>query len=230
MRYVNSKLAREVARLYDWHDHVWARRYQAIVVSDEPEAQEARLRYLLSQGVKEGLVAHPAEWPGATSVRALTGCEGESIEGVWFDRTKEFFARRRQEDYERRTYASSESMRLLPLPCWRAFSREVRIERVFGLIEDIVREGRTLRRGRAPLGVDRILRQRPHDRPSKSKRSPAPRFHAATTRVRKALRAAYRDFVAAYRRAARWLRESGSFGMCPFPSGCFPPALPFVGG
>jgi hypothetical protein len=87
---------------------LWSRRYQAIVVSDEPEAQVTRLRYMLSQGVKEGLVAHPAEWPGASSVKALL--EDSPIEGLWFDRTKEYFARRRKEDFGRLQYATPESL------------------------------------------------------------------------------------------------------------------------
>jgi len=42
MCYLNSNLAREVCRLADWGDKVWARRYRAIEVSDEPEAITSR--------------------------------------------------------------------------------------------------------------------------------------------------------------------------------------------
>lgn len=35
-------IAREVGRLVDWPDKVWARRYQSIVVSDEEMAQVER--------------------------------------------------------------------------------------------------------------------------------------------------------------------------------------------
>jgi hypothetical protein len=226
MRYFNSNLAREVARRVDWRDHVWSRRYQAIVVSDEPEAQVARLKYLLAQGVKEGLVAHPAEWPGASSVRALL--EGTPVEGLWFDRTKEYFARRRKEEFGRLQYAMPESLTLLPLPCWEPVAAAERRERVARMIDEIVADGRAQRRGRPPLGVELILKQRPHDRPASSKRTPAPRFHAATREARQALRAAYRIFAGAYRRSAIRLRAGER--TAPFPNGCFPPALPFVGG
>ena len=40
----------EERRLVDWGDKVWARRYRAIEVSDEPEAQRERLKYILSHG------------------------------------------------------------------------------------------------------------------------------------------------------------------------------------
>jgi hypothetical protein len=32
----------------DWKDKVWARRYRAIAVSDEPEVQRERMRYILA--------------------------------------------------------------------------------------------------------------------------------------------------------------------------------------
>jgi REP element-mobilizing transposase RayT len=229
MRYVNSNLAREVARRVDWRDHVWSRRYQAIVVSEEPEAQEARLRYLLSQGVKEGLVAHPSEWPGASSVQTLLDGKDSPIEGLWFDRTKEYFARRRREDFHRLAYATKESLSLLPLPCWEDLGVVERRGRVAQMVEEIVAEA-LLRRGRRePLGIALVLRQQPHERPVHCKRSPAPRFHAATREARRELYQSFRRFARAYRLAALTHRVSTDPGTCPYPQGCFPPAPPFVG-
>ena len=57
--------------LLDWRDKIWARRYQAIVISDEEAAQVERLKYVLAHGVKEGLVDRPQDWSGAHSVEAL---------------------------------------------------------------------------------------------------------------------------------------------------------------
>jgi hypothetical protein len=73
-----------------------------------------------------------------------------------------------------------------------------------------------------------IRKQNPHDEPQRSKKSPAPLFHAASKRFRDDLRAAYYAFLAAYRVAAEWLKA----GILPVvsPAGSFPPALPFVGG
>ncbi|HSK79155.1 MAG TPA: transposase [Thermoanaerobaculia bacterium] len=98
MCYVNSNLAREAGRLYDWKEKLWGRRYQGIVVSNEEESQIDRLVYILSHGVKEGLVDRPQDWPGAHSVDALL--TGEPLEGLWFDRTKEYAARVRREDFD----------------------------------------------------------------------------------------------------------------------------------
>ncbi len=60
----------------------------------------------------------------------------------------------------------------------------------------------------------------------KLKKSPAPLFHAFRKAVRKALYEAYAWFVAAYREAAAKLRSGDR--NATFPSGCFPPRLPFV--
>jgi hypothetical protein len=113
MGYVNSNLAREVGRLAKWREKIWSRRYQAIPVSQEEGAQLERLRYILSHGVKEGLVASPKDWPGVHCARALA--EGEPLRGTWFDRTQEYAARRRGEKFHRLQYATAETLHLSPL-------------------------------------------------------------------------------------------------------------------
>src|SRR3954454_8935242 len=72
MRYVNSKLAREVNRLTGWRGPVFDRRYEMTVVPDEDAAQIERLRYVLAQSVKENLVERVSQWPGVHSAGALT--------------------------------------------------------------------------------------------------------------------------------------------------------------
>jgi hypothetical protein len=96
------------------------------------------------------------------------------------------------------------------------------------LVEDIESEvaARRKRTGAKPLGVAAVLAQNPLRRPKKTKKSPAPAFHAASQAVRRELRDAYAWFVAAYRAAAEKLRAGIRDVM--FPRGCFPPALPFV--
>ncbi len=79
-------------------------------------------------------------------------------------------------------------------------------------------------RGEAPPNSSQA--QDPLQRPKKTKKSPAPAFHAASKAVRLELRDAYAWFVAAYREAAAKL-SSGDRNVA-FPRGCFPPRLPFV--
>jgi hypothetical protein len=78
--YFNSNLAREVGRLTGWTGKIWERRYQAILISGEEEAQAGRLRYVLGHGVKENLVARRrrnAEADGSRAVR----CGGDPRPG-----------------------------------------------------------------------------------------------------------------------------------------------------
>jgi REP element-mobilizing transposase RayT len=228
MCYLNSNLAREVCRLADWGDKVWARRYRAIEVSDEPEAQRERLKYILSHGVKEFLVEKVLEWPGVHAARALL--EGKALEGLWFDRTQEYGARRRGEEHERDRFATSETVTLSPLPCWEHLSPEDQKKKVADLIHEIEEEAGAQREatGKPVLGRAAVLKQHPHERPNRPKKSYAPLVHAASRKVRLALYEGYRAFVAAYREAAEKLRAGDRAAI--FPAGCFPPALPFVGG
>ena len=227
MGYFLSKLAREVGRLTRWKEKIFGRRYTSIVASDEEEAQIARLRYQLAHGAKEDLVERPRDWPGVHCVRALL--EGEPLEGLWFDRTQEYLARRRGEKFELLQYATREVLELDPLPCWEHLTADQRRARIAALVEDIESEVavRRKRTGAKPLGAAAVLAQNPRQRPKKTKKSPAPAFHAASKAVRRELRDAYALFVAAYRTAAEKLRAG--IRDVVFPRGSFPPPLPFVG-
>jgi hypothetical protein len=88
MEYVNGNMARKVGRLVGWRDKIWARRYQAILVSEEERAQVARFRYVVAHGVKEGLVRHVRDWPGIHMARTLL--DGEPLKGYWHNRTLEY--------------------------------------------------------------------------------------------------------------------------------------------
>jgi hypothetical protein len=98
------------------------------------------------------------------------------------------------------------------------------------LVEDIESEVavRRKRTGAKLLGVAGVLAQNPLKKPKKTKKSPAPAFHAASKAVRRELWNAYALFVAAYRTAAEKLRAGVRDVV--FPRGSFPPALPFVSG
>jgi REP element-mobilizing transposase RayT len=228
MGYFNSNLAREVGRLANWREKIWSRRYQAIVVSNEEEAQIARLRYVLAHGVKEDLVPKLRDWPGVHAVRALL--DGTDLKGLWFDRTQEYAARRRGETYERLKYATTETVTLSPLPCWKHLPPETYRERIAQLVEEIESEAdiRRANTGRKPLGVTAVYSQDPHARPRKLKRSPAPLFHAMSQKIHRELYEGYAWFTAAFRKAAEKLKAGQR--TVAFPAGCFPPALPFVGG
>jgi hypothetical protein len=182
--------------------------------------------FILSHGAKEGLVADPREWPGAHAVHALLS--GETLVGVWYDRTQEYRYRLSGKEPEPRQFATEEVLTLAPLPCWKHLPPEEYRKRMAALVAEIVEEARVAReaKGMEPLGADAVRRQQPHTRPNRTKRSPAPLFHTATKRAYLMLREAYSRFVAAFRDAAEKLRAGDR--SVAFPEGSFPPALPFV--
>ena len=228
MGYVNGNLAKEAGRLHHWRERFWGRRYSHVVVSNEPEAHEKRLRYLLEQGCKEHLVRRPEEWPGASSTQALLG--NQTVRGVWFDRTREYEARRCGKRFGKYEFAEILELELAPLPAWRGLSPNDRRQRILAIVREIASE--TRRRvnetGQPPLGVRKILRQHPHDRPEHSKRSSKPLVHAVDPAVRRSLRIAFYLFLLAYRRAAEDLRN-GKLDV-EFPAGAHRPRLPFCRG
>ncbi len=220
MRYVNSKIAREVGRLHDWKEKVWGRRYTDIVVSHEPEAQIARLRYLLEQGCKERLVASPTQWPGATSTKALM--HGSGLEGIWIDRTEQFKAFERRAPNSDALFTSRHRLKLTPIPCWDN-TDDARWQ---AIVRRMVREIESDAAAHDVLGRSAILSQRPRDHPrTEPMRSPAPRFHAINPGVRRAPEWTYHLVRVAYRQASQDVRLGR---LAEFPAGCFPPPNAFV--
>jgi REP element-mobilizing transposase RayT len=226
MGFFNSKLAREVVRLTGWKDKVWSRRYQAIVVSNEEGAQAARLFYVLSNGVKENLVARVSQWPGVHAAPALLA--GTALEGVWINRTAEYLAKQRGETAEPQSFEEPETLVLERLPCWEDLSSEQYRHRIESMVQEIEDTASAQRQqsGKQPLGPEAIRRQDPRTEPSRTKKSPAPRFHAFCKGARQELHRLYFEFVAAFREAADRLKSGDRHAR--FPIGSFPPHLPFV--
>lgn len=226
--HLKGNLARKVNRLVGWSGPVFGRRYDAIVVSDEPAAQIGRLRYLLSNSVKEDLVMSPTEWPGVQSATALVDGSMRLEGGLWFDGRKAHPARLRGEPVDCFDFPEPETVHLTKLPCWEHLDDATYRQRSADLVQEIEEEarGRHRRDGTAPAGARWVLRQDPLSCGKPLRRSPSPAFHAATREARRALEEAYRWFVVAYRAAAMRLRQGGD--PHGFPDGAFPPAAAFV--
>lgn len=226
MKIFSTNLSKEVNRLLGRNETVFPRRYRHIPVSQEEAAQVERLVYLLSQGVKEGLVARPQDWPGVQCAKALL--VGDDLSGTWLDRSREDDLRRRGRDVSHQDIAEEVEVPLAPLPCWSHLSAEDYRERIKDLVTRIELQAREqhLEEGTRPRGARWVLEQDPWHRPESEDRSPAPRFHAASRKVRCSMVEAFRVFLADYREAARRLLRGDR--AVRFPPDCFPPALPFV--
>ncbi len=226
MDHFKTNLSKETGDLYNWPGTVFPRRYSLIPVSDEEEAQVTRLKYHLSHGCKEGVVLSPGDWPGVHSTKALVS--GEALEGTWFDRSREYNARTRGEEFDSMKYATQMHVHLDPLPCWSHLHKAERRKRIADLVSQIEDETLAMHAGQGtvPSGPRAARKIHPHHRPDRTKNTPAPRFHAFRTKVRRRLEDAYATFAVAYEEAAARFR-SGELNV-EFPEDCFPPRLPFV--
>lgn len=227
MGYVNTNLSKEVGKLHRWKGPMWQRRYDVIPVSEEEAAQVARLRYLLSHGCKENLVLIPSDWPGVHSVDAIV--HQKPLKGLWFDRTAEFAARQRGEEFGDGDYAEEEIVELTPLPAWKALSPEAYRQSVAEIVEDIEKETAARHRHEktAPVGARSVVREDPHHEPNKLTSSPRPRFHAASRRKRKEMEHQFREWLTSYREASDEWRSGNLF--VEFPPWSFLPAPRWVG-
>jgi len=224
MEYFGGNLAREAGRASAWSGNFWGRRYHSAVVSNDGQSELDRLRYIISNGCKEGLVASPLDWPGVSSTAALL--DGTMLlRGKWFNRTREYRARHAG---LRQTIAEDEEVQLSVLPSLAQVDRTEFRQTIASVVEQIEHDTSQMHRARGtkPAGRNWVMRQKPHRVPGALKRSPAKKFLAAFRQSIAELRRAYREFVVAYREASVRLRSGDR--TVEFPPGCFPPRLPFV--
>jgi REP element-mobilizing transposase RayT len=224
MEYFGGNLAREAGRASSWRGKFWTRRYHSAVVDSSRESVVDRLRYIISNGCKEGLVASPLDWPGVSSTPALL--DGSmKLSGTWFDRTREY---RLKECRPRPIFPESEEVRLSVLPGLAQLNSEDFERTVRSVVEQVERDTEKMHvaNGTRPAGPRWVLRQRPHRVPRAMKISRAKKFLSSFLQNRIQLRLAYLQFVVAYRDAANRLRSGDR--LVEFPPGCFPPRLPFV--
>jgi REP element-mobilizing transposase RayT len=226
MQFVNANIAKGVARLHDWPDRVWSRRYRAIPVVDD-EAAHARIRYQLSHGAKEGLVATAGSWPGPNCIAALT--HGDRLQGTWHDRSAEYRARSAGKESKPGDFTTCYDVKLTPLPCVLDKSvdqQQAHYRRVVREI-DAAAAAANEDKKRTPMGVQAILDQNPHHRPDAPERSPAPLVHAHDDEKRDAYLYAYRVFVINFRAGVDSMKAKAKQIIDMFPDWAFPPALPF---
>ena len=221
-----TNVSKEVSRLHDWSGSVFPERYRHVEISDEPEAQAARLQYLLSQGCKEGLVASPLDWPGVSSTWALIGAE--PMAGEWVDRVALQEALGRGEEVTEQDFVERLEVRLTPPPALAHLSPEVYRQLMIDWVRRIEQDTAAMHRtaGTGPVGAEAVMARDPTDRPSEVERTPCPWVHARSKEVRDGILAALRLITAAYREAADRLKRGDR--QVRFPVHTFPPGLPFV--
>jgi REP element-mobilizing transposase RayT len=222
MAFVKAQLAKRIRRIRGHTGEVvWGNRYSSVLVSPEPQAQTARLLYHLRQGVKEGLVADPLDWPGPSSWRAML--TGAPLVGYWLplsalnlDCPPDFSSPKAEEEH----------LVLTPLPAWSHLPEAVRQQNLLDLLEVVRSEGEQQLATSRTTDPVRLAPLDLRPRPAPKRSGFLPLVHAFSRRVRQLFERAYREFVRAYRKAADALKK-GIPGVA-FPEGSFPRPAPFI--
>ncbi|HTO96472.1 MAG TPA: transposase, partial [Myxococcales bacterium] len=139
MQRLQSNIAVKVGRLVGWRGRFFARRYSAEPIVDEG-AQVERLNYILSHGVKEGLVSRCQQWPGLSCAQALLQGGRASVHR-WRNWTKRW---KMEVDenvdvgrFSEECPSEREALELAPLPCWAALGAQERSRLVAQLVAGI---------------------------------------------------------------------------------------------
>jgi hypothetical protein len=193
--YMNRNTALAAKRVTGWDDDVWS--HTSIVPILDDDAAIGRLRYVLSNGVKEGLVASPLDWPGVTGVHALL--DETPILAPWRPVTQ--------------AHASPTDVvypiQVAALPCWQEYPTEHRRRLHESLIHGIIEDGVAQRAGRPVLGVAALRAQDPLEETELDNDDDAPIAHASRMDVLHAFRAQRAAYIDEFRRTrARRERET----------------------
>ena len=155
MNYFMGNCARKINILRRRSGPFWHRRYTHIEVALDEESLVQRLDYLLQQGVKEGLVSSPLDWPGLHCAHQLASTDW-TVRGYWENLTMKFRLEQAGKKVQDEDIRTEEIVELQPLPCWEDKPREWIAEWVRERIAEITR----LFAKRNPMGADRVVRQR----------------------------------------------------------------------
>jgi hypothetical protein len=154
-----------------------ARRYSAESVVDEG-AQIERLAYVLSHGVKEGLVSRCQQWPGLSCTQALLEGGSDTVHS-WRNWTRRWEMEVEEEvnidRFSAECPSETEVLELTPLPCCAKLAARERSRLVRQLVVKIDAGAQS------PTTADtkHITEQDPHGSPIKTKHSPRPKAHVS---------------------------------------------------
>ncbi|MFT3838481.1 MAG: transposase [Myxococcaceae bacterium] len=223
MQYVLGNITRKAGRLVGWRGQLWERRFSAEQVLD-PSALEGRLKYIISHGVKEGLVERVLDWPGLSCVPQLLNNAKRTFRFFEWSRR---WARGQllgggEQPWIRR-WTTEETLELHPIETWEHWSPEARRARVRQLMAEAEAEGRE-KYPDGPRGLTAVLSKNPLRRPRATKRSPRPWFHAFTQALRDLFKAKYDQFVRDFRVAAALFRTA-RWAEAEFPPYAFRPIV-----
>ena len=218
-----SLSAREINRHLGREGKVWARRHSSSACLGD-EVQIEKFAYLHANPCRAHLVDHAADWPGLSTVHAVT--QGAPLRFWYHDRTAFHRARHRGEQVTLDDFRRDITLELVTLPCWQDLpvaEQRRRAAEAIRIAEDEARKTR-LAEKKSVMPLDVLLAQQPTQRPSQPlARTPRPLCHASDQETYFAFRDQYREFCREYH-AASFAFRGGDLGVV-FPKYSIPPSL-----
>lgn len=163
--FIKRELSRRWGDAAGWPDSLWSKTYHSTALPTA-ESQQRCFAYVLSQGVKEGLIATPEQWPGIHIAHQVI--EGRQLRGRWLNGTayaKALFRdreRKASKGVTRADFMEELIVRVDSLPCWEGLTVEQVAEEISTMRKRIIEEGEQHRAGH-PVMKTALLRRRRFD-------------------------------------------------------------------
>ena len=217
MCYFKGNLARELARVHDWHGTLWQKRYSSEEILDEAGLIEV-FKYITQNSVKEGLVDHPKDWTGLHGYRQLV--MGKKVSGPWIDRTAYYHSVQRREGKLIGEFTTLHQIKLMAPPMWAHLSKTEYKQLCSKLSAEAIRDANLKRKSKASLGMKMVLNENVR-KPKFTKRSNRPLCRTKCIKTLKAYQKLYFEFKARFQEVSADLRQAIRLG-CDTALICFP--------
>lgn len=226
MCFFKGNLARELARIHDWHGTLWQKRYSSEEILDEAGLKEV-FKYLTQNSVKEGLVDHPKEWKGLHGYHQQV--MKKSMSGPWIDRTGYYWAKQRRQEVSLGDFTTEYQIKLTPPPLWSDLTKLEYQQLCRILSAEAIQEALRKRKTNQAMGMKRVLRQKSY-KPRFTKKGTRPLCRTKCIKTLKAYQKLYFEFKAKFQEVSAELRQAIHLGretafIC-FPEG----GVPMFGG
>ena len=162
MGFLKRELSRRLGQRYRLPGTLWHQRY-AMTALPTHDSQLKCLRYILSQGVKEGLVARPIDWPGLHCARALLKQKLEI--GRWFQASDYHKAkaknalRKNPKSISKSSFYQSLRVNLKQLPAFADDVAAKQLKTLHAINSEIIKSGLASRKreNRKLTGIKKVI-------------------------------------------------------------------------
>lgn len=226
MCFLKGNLARELARIHDWHGTLWQKRYSSEEILDDAGLRDL-FKYLTQNSVKEGLVDHPKDWKGLHGYHQLV--MKKHISGPWVNRTRYYWAKQRRQEVTLDDFTTEYEIKLTPPPLWSDLTKSEYQERCRKLSTEAIQEALKERKIDRAMGMEKVLRENTY-KPRFTKRGSRPLCRTKCIKTLKAYQKLYFEFKVRFQEVSAHLRQAIHMGL-ETAYICFPEGgVPMFGG